>query len=226
MIIVFSNFSGVLQTGSKVIAWSLCLARVHLQMKQCQHTKWLKKIFSTRWKKEIEWSPPPASRAFSYGTFPCNKRQSKKRWKRLCSQGGSPQNAKLLELTHQGGYELRCDLPPKMNVHREDRKLERILVAVRKGFYAHYFSVVLVLRQFFDASGCLMKQNEQKKIWLTQTTFTLKISPKFLFSNLSHESSSDVYKCLCYTKYQNFNVYTFYFLVFLNFNLLYLSYYY
>ena len=65
-----------------------------------------------------------------------------------------------------------------------------------------------------------------EKIWLTQTTFTLKISPKFLFSNLSHESSSDVYKCLCYTKYQNFNVYTFYFLVFLNFNLLYLSYYY
>ena len=167
MIIVFSNFSGVLQTGSKVIAWSLCLARVHLQMKQCQHTKWLKKIFSTRWKKEIEWSPPPASRAFYYGTFPCNKRQSKKRWKRLCSQGGSPQNAKLLEPTHQGGYELRCDLPPKMNVHREDRKLERILVAVRKGFYARCFSVVPVLRQFFDASGCLMKQNEQKKSdWL------------------------------------------------------------
>ena len=50
-----------------------------------------------------------------------------------------------------------------MNVHREDQKLERILVAVRKGFYAHYFSVVLVLRLFFDASGCLMKYNEEKK---------------------------------------------------------------
>ena len=172
-----------MQTGSKVIAWSLCWARVHLLLKQCQHAKWLKKIFSTRWKKELEWSPPPASRAFLYGTFPCNKRRSKKRWKRLCSQGGLPENAKLLEPTHQGGYELRYDLPPKMNVHREDQKLERILVAVRKGFYAHYFSVVPVLRQFFDASGCLMKQNEQKKsdwlrlrsLWKSLRSFRLRI---------------------------------------------------
>ena len=198
-----------MQTGSKVIAWSLCWARVHLLLKQCQHAKWLKKIFSTRWKKELEWSPPPASRAFLYGTFPCNKRRSKKRWKRLCSQGGLPENAKLLEPTHQGGYELRYDLPPKMNVHREDQKLERILVAVRKGFYAHYFSVVPVLRQFFDASGCLMKQNEQKKsdwlrlrsLWKSLRSFRFRI-----FLTRAVQTCMNV-----------FVIYTFYFLVFLNF---------
>jgi len=43
------------------------------------------------------------------------------------------------------------DVPPKKKVHRKDQKLERILVAVQKEFYAYYFSVVRVLHPFFDA---------------------------------------------------------------------------
>lgn len=58
---------------------------------------------------------------------------------------------------------IRCDLPPKRNVHCEDRKLERVFAAFRRGFCPYYFSVARVLRPFFDTLGFLTKHKEKKR---------------------------------------------------------------